>query len=82
MIPRIKALSILEDYVLAVEFDDGYKVMYDVKDDIKTLPTFRALEEVYGLFDQAQVDSSRTCIYWNDEIDLASDSIYEYGKVS
>ena len=82
MIPRIKALSILEDYVLAVEFDDGYKVMYDVKDDIKTLPTFRALEEVYGLFDQAQVDSSRTCIYWNDEIDLASDSIYEYGKIS
>ena len=79
MIPRIKRLLILDDYELFVEFDDGYKVKYDVKDDIKTLPTFRALVDVYGLFNQAQLDSSRTCVYWTDEIDLASDSIYEYG---
>ncbi|OYP63610.1 hypothetical protein CIK98_11905 [Prevotella sp. P2-180] len=35
----------------------------------------------YGLFCQAQLDSSRTCVYWNDEIDLASDCIYEYARV-
>ena len=64
------------------EFDDGYKVLYDVKDDIKTLPSFRALVDVYGLFKQAQLDTSRTCVYWNDKIDLASDSIYEYGKAA
>lgn len=80
MIPRIKSFKVLDDYLLFVEFDDGYKVIYDVKDDIRTLPSFRALSEVYGLFQQVQLDSSRTCIYWNDEIDLASDSIYEYGK--
>jgi len=80
MIPRINRLSILDDYILSVEFDDGYKVLYDVKEDIRTLPSFRALVEVYGLFKQAQLDSSRTCVFWNDEIDLASDSIYEYGK--
>ena len=80
MIPRISKLSILDDYILFVEFDDGYKVMYDVKDDINTLPSFRPLVDVYGLFNQAQLDTSRTCVYWNDEIDLASDSIYEYGK--
>ena len=80
MIPRIKTMSILDDYILLVEFDDGYKVKYDVKDDINTIHTFRALSEVHGLFTQAQVDSSRTCIYWNDNIDLASDSIYEYGQ--
>ena len=56
--------------------------MYDVKDDIKTLPSFRALVDVYGLFKQAQLDTSRTCVYWNDKIDLASDSIYEYGKAA
>ena len=56
--------------------------MYDVKEDIKTLPTFHALVDVYGLFKQAQVDSSRTCVFWNDQIDLASDSIYEYGKAA
>lgn len=36
MIPRIKKMSVLDDYILFVEFDDGYKVLYDVKDDIKT----------------------------------------------
>ena len=82
MIPRIKKLSALDNYVLFVEFDDGHKVMYDVKDDIKTLPSFRALVDVCGLFKQAQLDTSRTCVYWNDEIDLASDSIYEYGKTA
>lgn len=81
-IPRIKKMSVLDDYFLFVEFDDGYKVLYDVKDDIKTIPSFRALVDVYGLFKQARLDSSRTCVYWNDEIDLASDSIYEYGKAS
>ncbi len=79
MIPRIKTLKAMDDFLLAVEFDDGRKVIYDVKEYIETLPTFRALKEVYGLFRQVQLDSSRTCVYWNDEIDLASDSIYEYG---
>ena len=82
MIPRIKTLTPLDDFLLAVEFDDGRKVTYDVKEDIETLPTFRALKEVYGLFPQVQLDSSRTCAYWNDEIDLASDAIYEYGVVA
>ena len=82
MIPRIKTLVVLDNFLLNVEFDDGKKVIYDVKEDISTLPTFRALQEVYGLFQQAQLDTSRTCVYWNDEIDLASDSIYEYGKVA
>ena len=82
MISRIKKMSVLDDYILFVEFDDGYKVLCDVKDDIKTLPLFCALVDVYGLFKQAQLDTSRTCVYWNDKIDLASDSIYEYGKAA
>ena len=82
MIPRIKKMSVLDDYILFVKFDDGYKVLYDVKDDIKTLPSFRALVDVYGLFKQTQLDTSRTCVYWNDKINLASDSIYEYGKAA
>lgn len=82
MIPRIKTLAVLDDFRLAVEFDDGYKVIYDVKEDIETLPSFRTLSETFGLFGQAQLDSSRTCVYWNDEIDLASDCIYEYGTAA
>jgi len=34
-----------------------------------------------GLWKQFSLDESRTCVYWNDRIDLPSDSIYEYGKI-
>ena len=79
MIPRIKSLKPLEKYFMAVEFDDGHKVLYDVKEDIDSIPSFRPLLDKFGLFNQVQLDTSRTCVFWNDEIDLASDSIYEYG---
>ena len=79
MIPRIKAIQPLDDFILLVEFDDGRKVTYDVKDDIKTLTDFRVLESEYSLFRNAQLDSSRTCVYWTDRVDLPSDTILEYG---
>lgn len=80
MIPRIKSIQPQENFVLLVEFDDGKKVEYDVKDDINTLADFRVLESERGLFQNVQLDSSRTCVYWTDRVDLASDIIWEYGK--
>ena len=79
MIPRIKSFCPLEDYLLRVVFDDGRIVKYDLKDDIRAISDFRALETECGLFKNAQLDASRTCISWNDRIDLPSDVIYEYG---
>ncbi len=79
MIPKIKTVEPLKDFVLHIVFDDGKKVLYDVKDDIETLPEFKQLTEIQGLWEQLQLDSSRTCVYWNDRIDLASDTLYEYG---
>ena len=81
MIPRIKSIHPLQDYMLQVCFDDGVKVLYDVKDDIRTLNDFKVLETEYGLFQNAQLDSSRTCVFWNDRVDLASDTILEYGVI-
>lgn len=79
MIPKIKELSLGENYTLNVTFDDGKNVVYDVKDDMKTIKSYMALREEHGLFEQVHLDESRTCVYWNDEIDLPSDAIYEYG---
>lgn len=81
MIPRIKSIRPLQDYMLQVCFDNGVKVLYDVKDDIRTLNDFKVLETEYGLFQNAQLDSSRTCVFWNDRVDLASDTILEYGVI-
>lgn len=80
MIPRIKSVTDISDYKLEVLFDDGKKVIYDVSDDINTIEDFKDLANVQGLWKQYSLDKSRTCIFWNDYIDLASDSIYEYGK--
>jgi len=80
MIPRIKKINALDGFLLAIEFDDGKNVIYDVSEDINTLPAFSDLRDIKGLFFQVQLDRSRTCVFWNDQIDLASDNIYEYGK--
>lgn len=80
MIPKIKSVTPLEDYTLHVIFDDGKDVIYDVKEDIRTLSGYRDLVNIHGLFRQVQLDPSRTCLSWNDYIDLPSDTIYEYGS--
>lgn len=80
MIIRIKDIKPLDDYILLVTFDDNKVVEYDVKEDMRTLPGYDDLENIYGLWQQVQLDASRTCVYWNDYIDLPSDTIYEYGK--
>lgn len=80
MIPRINQLETLPNLQLRVRFDDGRVVLYDVGEDVRDIPSYTPLETVTGLFAQAQLDQSRTCVYWNDEIDLPSDAIYEFGR--
>ena len=80
MIRRIRTLRPLADYRLYAVFDDGRAVVYDVKEDMRDIPAYRALETVTGLFGQARLDQSRTCVFWNEAIDLPSDAIYEYGE--
>ncbi len=80
MIPRIKIVEAREDFKLFVQFDDGREVMYDVKEDIAVIPDFKPLKTTFGLWQQVQLDSSRTCVFWTDRIDLSSDTIYEFGE--
>lgn len=80
MIPRIKSIVDKNEYKLEVLFEDGKKVLYDVSEDIREVSAFQDLVTIKGLWKNFLVDESRTCVYWNDRIDLASDSIYEYGK--
>lgn len=79
MIQRIKSIKPLPGFVLSIVFDDGYHVHYDVKEDMN-LPGYDALRTQPGLFKQVQLDESRTCVFWSEDIDLPSDMLYEYGK--
>ena len=55
-------------------------MLYDVKEDMDQIESYRLLRMIPGLFQQVSLDKSKTCIYWNDEIDLPSDILYVYGK--
>lgn len=79
VICRIRDIQVVSDYRLRVGFDDGKVVVYDVMEDIQAIPSYAPLRDVPGLFRQVRLDESRTCVYWNSEIDLPSDVIYEYG---
>ena len=79
-LPCIKSVSPMDGYLLSILFDDGKKVVYDVGEDIENISAFNDLKTVEGLWPQVQVDKSRTLVYWNDWIDLPSDTIYEYGR--
>lgn len=79
MFPKIKSVKDRNDFKLDVIFDDGKHVLYDVYEDIKQIPDFKPLETLTGLWKDYSLDKSRTCIYWNDRIDLSSGSIYQYG---
>ena len=80
MIMRIKDIKPLEDFKLFVTFDDGKSVIYNVKEDMETLPGYNDLENITGLFSHVQIDESRTCVFWTEDIDLPSHAIYEYGR--
>lgn len=80
MIRRIAEIKALPGLRLQVSFDDGKVVLYDVGEDARQLPAFGPLLSEYGLFPQARLDESRTCVYWSDQIDLPSDAIYDYGR--
>lgn len=80
MIPRIRAVEPRPNFRLYVVFDDGRAVIYNVMEDIEQIESYRDLLAIAGLFDQVKLDQSRTCVFWNDRIDLPSDTIYEYGE--
>ena len=79
MIPKIKIITTEPDYKLRVSFDSGETVIYDVAEDIREISAFEPLKTVPGLFDDPQLDESRTVVFWNDIIDIPSDTIFEYG---
>ena len=49
MIPRIKSVKSKDNYVIHVIFDDGKNVLYDMNEDMDTLPGYDDLKNIIGL---------------------------------
>ena len=70
---------LLQDYFLAVQFENNEKKRYCIKPLFSELDSFRSLMDVPGLFEQVKVDAGGYGISWNDEIDLSCNELYYNG---
>lgn len=75
MNPRPKTVEACPDHTLLIEFDNGERKRYDVK-PLLDFPVFKPLRD-YPFFQAVHTDGF--CVYWNDEVDLCPDTVYEKG---
>lgn len=80
MTHRIKEVRTLKNFVVSVIFQGGIEKTYDVKGLFTEYPQFQVFETMPELFEQVKVDVGGYGIFWNDELDLAADEIWNCGQ--
>lgn len=78
---RILEVKPKEDCIIEAVFFGGEIKQYDVKRLFVTFPQFREFEGNRNLFESVTVDMGGYGISWNDELDLAAESIWEEGTL-
>jgi hypothetical protein len=71
----VKRIESMEGYLLKLLFSNGETRVYDFK-QMLAYPVFRPLEAL-SVFNHAYLDHGT--VTWNDEIDIASETLYEGG---
>jgi len=79
MFHKVKVIKPLSDYSLMVQFENGEKKQYYIKQLINEIDAFKTLMYVSGLFEQVKVDFGGFGISWNDELDLSCNELYYNG---
>ena len=80
MIHRVKSVLPQSDLKLLVQFVDGTTKEYDVAPLLDRWPVFQALKITPELFTCVKVDVDGYGIYWDDDIDLSCNELWENGK--
>ena len=80
MFHKIKKVTALPGYKLAVLFEDESQKEYDVNPLFGIWSAFQDLKNIDGLFHQVRVDTGGYGISWNDNIDLSCEELWENGK--
>ena len=79
MFCKIKSVKSLENYILEIVFENDTIKYYDVSSLFEKWTIFKKLKIIKGLFEQVKVDKGGYGIYWNDEIDLSCNELWENG---
>ena len=80
MFHRIESVEALPNFGLSVRFLAGPEKIYDIRPIMETHEAFRAFRLTRGLFEQAKVAAGGYGVYWNDDIDISCNELYENGK--
>lgn len=71
--PRVKNAEPTDDFKLILTFNTGEKKVFDAK-TLFQYSLYAPLKNI-GFFKLVKVDNM--CVYWNDEIDICPDMLYE-----
>jgi len=74
LLPRVKSVVALSDYILLLTFQNGEKKEYDVK-PLLQYPMYKNLEKV---FPAATVQFGT--VVWPGNLDISPDTLYLKGK--
>ena len=75
-IERVKALP---QFGLLIVFQNGGEKKYNIRQLYTIYPQFKELEHNEDLFSNVKVDVGGYGVYWNDELDIAADELWENG---
>ena len=73
----IKQVKFNEEYVMEISFSDGTTKLFSIRDNCENYPELRPLLKDRLLYESGKLLPQGTGIYWNDEIDIPSDALYE-----
>ena len=77
----IERVRPLEGFILEAEFTGGELRHYDCKLLIDEIPAFRMMVQDPEIFLHPQVASGCYGVVWNEDLDVASEEIWDNGKV-
>jgi hypothetical protein len=77
MFHKVKAVNVLPDYRLNVQFAEGITKIYDLKPLFDKWPVFTELKNNQEFLYSVEVDAGGYGVVWNDDIDLSCDELYE-----
>lgn len=80
MTHRIKKVTPLDGFIISVIFQNGVEIRYDIKTLFPKFPQFQVLEHVEGMLEQVKVDVGGYGLYWNDELDIGAEEIWQNGR--
>lgn len=79
MTHKIKSVKPLENSIILAVFQNGIEKTYDMRNLYPMFPQFEIFEKDKALFNQVQIDVGGYGIFWNDDLDLDAEDIWEDG---